>query len=105
METLKGTMIQNLYVPQNNKIKNYNERKTTSLFRNNSVSFYNDVNTEAICLLVGKKTIKNRPCVYTYFYVCPPTIFYFLIYTNAKLVPVLFTYNQDRATQPINYKM
>ncbi|CXI44185.1 myosin light chain B, putative [Plasmodium berghei] len=58
-------MIQNLYVPQNNKIKNYNERKTTSLFRNNSVSFYNDVNTEAICLLdratqpINYKIIKN----------------------------------------------
>ncbi|EAA19230.1 hypothetical protein [Plasmodium yoelii yoelii] len=51
METLKGSMIQNLYTPQNNKIKNYNEKKTTSLFRNNAVSFYNDVNTEAIFLL------------------------------------------------------
>ncbi|CDU18086.1 myosin light chain B, putative [Plasmodium yoelii] len=58
-------MIQNLYTPQNNKIKNYNEKKTTSLFRNNAVSFYNDVNTEAIFLLdratqpINYKMIKN----------------------------------------------
>ncbi|SCN60310.1 myosin light chain B, putative [Plasmodium chabaudi adami] len=63
-------MIQNLYTPKNNKIKNVNERKNTSLFRNNSVSFYNDVNTEAISLLdratqqIDYNMIKNDCILY-----------------------------------------
>ncbi|CAD2104003.1 myosin light chain B, putative [Plasmodium vinckei petteri] len=70
MEALKGSMIHNLYTQKNNKIKNVNERKNTSLFRNDSVYFCNDVNTEAISLLdratqqIDYNMIKNDCILY-----------------------------------------
>ncbi|VEV56359.1 myosin light chain B, putative [Plasmodium vinckei vinckei] len=70
METLKGSIIQNIYTPKTNKIKNVNERKNTSLFRDDSVYFYNDVNTEAISLLdratqqIDYNMIKNDCILY-----------------------------------------